>query len=86
LHCHREVEVSLEKVSGVSNALISQIETGKVKDPGFTTVIRLVDALGITLDRAATCARDKLSILRKCGISGSGTGPQNEPGLIRSEP
>lgn len=55
----------LEKASGVSNALISQIETGKVKDPGFTTVIRLVDALGITLDRAATAERAKLNVLRE---------------------
>lgn len=49
----------LESASGVSNALISQIETGKIKDPGFTTVIKLVDALGITLDRAASDARAK---------------------------
>lgn len=49
----------LEKASGVSNPLISQIETGKVKDPGFATVIRLVDALGISLDRAATGERER---------------------------
>ena len=34
----------LERASGVSNALISQIETGKIKDPGFSTVVRLVEA------------------------------------------
>lgn len=55
----------LERESGVSNALISQIETGKVKDPGFTTVVRLVDALGVTLDRAATAERAKLEVLRQ---------------------
>lgn len=55
----------LERASGVSNALISQIETGKVRDPGFTTVIRLVDALGVTLDRAATAERSKLDVLRE---------------------
>lgn len=55
----------LEKASGVSNALISQIETGKVKDPGFATVIRIVDALGVTLDRAATAERARLDVLRK---------------------
>jgi transcriptional regulator with XRE-family HTH domain len=49
----------LEKISGVSNSLISQIETGKVKDPGFSIVVRLVDALGTTLDRAATYERAK---------------------------
>jgi transcriptional regulator with XRE-family HTH domain len=55
----------LEKASGVSKALISQIETGKIKDPGFTTVVRLVDALGVTLDRAATAERAKLEVLRQ---------------------
>lgn len=60
----------LEKRSGVSNPLISQIETGKIKDPGFETVVRLIDALGVTLDRAAEGTRNKvasefaLSVLR----------------------
>jgi len=58
----------LEKASGVSNPLISQIETGKVRDPGFTTVVRLCDALGISLDRAAAAEREKLGILRKHGV------------------
>lgn len=57
----------LEKASGVSNALISQIENRKVRDPGFTTVIRLCDALGVSLDRAAQYERGKLDILRKTG-------------------
>ncbi len=55
----------LEKASGVSNPLISQIETGKTKDPGFTTMIRLADALGFSLDRAAAFERSKLHVLRK---------------------
>ncbi len=46
----------LEKESGISNAVISQIETGKVKDPGFSTVVRLCEALGIKIDRAAETA------------------------------
>ena len=58
----------LEKASGVSNALISQIETGKVRDPGFTTVVRLADALGLSLDRCAANERGKLGILRKHGV------------------
>jgi transcriptional regulator with XRE-family HTH domain len=58
----------LEKFSGVSNALISQIETGKVKNPGFTTVVRLVDALGVTLDRAAVAERAKRDVLRKAEV------------------
>lgn len=47
----------LETASGVSNALISQIETRKVKDPGFSTVIRLVDALGLSWDRVVKAGR-----------------------------
>lgn len=43
----------LEKTSGVSNALISQIETGKVKDPGFSTIIRLARALDLSIERLA---------------------------------
>ncbi len=58
----------LEKASGVSNPLISQIETGKVRDPGFTTVVRLVDALGVSLDRAATAERARLNVLRNSGV------------------
>ena len=55
----------LEKASGVSNALISQIETGKIKDPGFTTVVALLDAMGISLDRAATDFRARFNVLRE---------------------
>ncbi|RUV82293.1 helix-turn-helix domain-containing protein [Mesorhizobium sp. M1A.F.Ca.IN.020.06.1.1] len=58
----------LEKASGVSNPLISQIETGKVRDPGFTTVVRLMDALGLSLERAAKAERDRLSVLRRAGV------------------
>lgn len=47
----------LEKASGVSNPLISQIETGKVKEPGFATIIRLCDALGLSIERAAQTIR-----------------------------
>lgn len=54
----------LERECGVSNALISQIERGEVKDPGFTTVVKILDALGIKLDRAAQPARDRLKMLR----------------------
>jgi transcriptional regulator with XRE-family HTH domain len=46
----------LERETGISNALISQIETGKVKDPGFSTVVRLIEALGISMERAASTA------------------------------
>lgn len=55
----------LEKACGVSNPLLSQIETGRVKDPGFATTVRILDALGVSLERAAETARIKLGILRK---------------------
>lgn len=55
----------LEKESGISNPLISQIETGQIKDPGFTTVVALLDALGIKLDRAATDFRARMGVLRE---------------------
>lgn len=55
----------LEKKSGISNAMINQIETGKVKNPSFTTVVVLADALGVSLDRAATGIRSRLDCLRE---------------------
>lgn len=55
----------LERECGISNALISQIETGKIKDPGFATVVQIMDALGIKLDRAAVDIRARLSVLRQ---------------------
>jgi transcriptional regulator with XRE-family HTH domain len=55
----------LEKASGVSNALISQIERGNVKDPGFSTTVRIIDALGISIERAAETARIHLGVLRE---------------------
>ena len=57
----------LERETGISNALISQIETGHVKDPGFTKIVRICEALGLPLDRAAECVSLKVlkSILRK---------------------
>jgi transcriptional regulator with XRE-family HTH domain len=53
----------LERESGVSNALISQIETGKVKEPSFTNIVRLTEALGISVERAAKIV--SLTPLRK---------------------
>lgn len=55
----------LERESGVSNALISQIEHRKVKDPGFSTVVALCDALGFSLDRAAEPIRSHRKVLRE---------------------
>jgi transcriptional regulator with XRE-family HTH domain len=45
----------LERETGISNALISQIETGHVKDASFTKVVRLCEALNLPLEKAAQC-------------------------------
>jgi transcriptional regulator with XRE-family HTH domain len=57
----------VERESGVSNAVISQIETGHIKEPSFLKVVRICEALGLPLDRAAACVSLKglKSILRK---------------------
>lgn len=74
----------LEGRSGVSNALISQIENGKVKDPGFSTVVRLVDCLGVSLDRAAQTARPPISALRI--VTGCVTGQPRDGGQVPGMP
>lgn len=43
----------LERETGVSNALLSQIETGKVKQPSFHTVVKIARALNVKLDTLA---------------------------------
>lgn len=55
----------LEAKTGVSNPLLSQIETGKVKDPGLSTVVRIADALGLSMDRVAATARPPLSAIKR---------------------
>lgn len=47
----------LEAQAGVSNALISQIETGRSQKPAFATVVKLADALGLSLERVADTVR-----------------------------
>jgi transcriptional regulator with XRE-family HTH domain len=37
----------VEAATGISNALISQIETGHIKSPSFKNVMRLCDVYGI---------------------------------------
>jgi transcriptional regulator with XRE-family HTH domain len=49
----------LEKRSGVSNALISQIETGHVINPGFFTVVALAKALRIPIEQVARAKRNE---------------------------
>ena len=43
----------LEERTGISNALISQMETGHVGEPSFRKVIKIGKALGISLNRMA---------------------------------
>jgi transcriptional regulator with XRE-family HTH domain len=43
----------LEKKTGISNALLSQIETGVVREPSFRNIIKISDALKISLKRLA---------------------------------
>lgn len=69
----------LERETSISNALISQIETGKVKDPGFSTVVRLVEALGISMERAAATASLKaLKGVLRSPVVGKVTGEVRE--------
>jgi len=41
----REVETKI----GISNAYLSQLETGKIKSPSFQTVIKLLELYGVPL-------------------------------------
>ena len=41
----------LARLSGVSNGQISNIETGRVKDPSFSVVAKLAKALRLSLNR-----------------------------------
>lgn len=43
----------LEKATGISNALLSQIETGHVRQPSFQRVVKIAKALGLKLERLA---------------------------------
>lgn len=40
----------LERITGMATAAISQVENGLRRDPGFSTVLRLARAIGISLD------------------------------------
>ena len=69
----------LERETGISNALICQIETGKIKDPGFSTVVRLVKALGVSMDRAAdTASLDAIKGILRTSVVGKVTGEVRE--------
>jgi transcriptional regulator with XRE-family HTH domain len=43
----------LERQTGISNAVINQMETGHIKNPSFANVVKVSRALGVRLDRLA---------------------------------
>lgn len=45
----------LEKQTGINNALLSLIETGKVREPSFRNVVKIAKALDLDLARLAKC-------------------------------
>lgn len=45
----------LQRETGIHNALLSQIETGHVKEPSWRNVVKIAKALGLKLDRLAKC-------------------------------
>ena len=53
--CKRLTLRQLEEATGISNALLSQIETGKVREPSWRNVVRIARALDLKLDRLAKC-------------------------------
>lgn len=46
----------VEKATGISNASLSQLETGK-HEPTFSKVVKLADLYGVRLERLAKEAR-----------------------------
>lgn len=51
----------LEKETGISNALLSQIERGQVKSPGFHNVVKIARALNVKLETLAEHAVTDMS-------------------------
>lgn len=62
----------LENRSGVSNALISQIETGHVKEPGIFTVLRLCESLGLSLNRISSVEKPAINTALNTGRAKGG--------------
>jgi transcriptional regulator with XRE-family HTH domain len=75
----------MERETGISNALISQIEKGHVKDPGFSTVIRMARALGLSLDRVAKTVFNPRDVLRTMVI-GKVSGKEREGDQVPGMP
>ena len=47
----------VESQTGLSNAYLSQIENGKIKDVGFSKIILLAELYNVTLDRVSCYAK-----------------------------
>lgn len=55
----------LERETGISNGMLSQIETGHVKSPSFQNVVKIARALNVNLDTLAEhSVQDLKKILR----------------------
>lgn len=56
----------LERETGISNTLLSQIETGHVKNPSFQSVVKIARVLNVKLDVLAEHAvPDLKKVLRE---------------------
>ncbi len=77
----------LEARCGVSNALISQIEKGHVKNPGFLTIVAIVEPLGLSWERVVATTRPfrDTSMLRTTVI-GKVTGQEREGDQVPGMP
>ena len=51
----RDVEVK----TGISNATISQLENGKIKNPGWFTVIKIANVLDIDMKLLLQCDQNE---------------------------
>lgn len=45
----------LEQKTGISNTLISQMETGHIKSPSWRNVVKIANVLNLKLERLAEC-------------------------------
>lgn len=43
----------LEKKTGISNALLYQMETGQIKEPSFRNIVKVSKVLGVGIERLA---------------------------------
>jgi len=46
-------QADLARATGLSTAIVSQIVSGKTKDPRFDSVVKIARALGVSLDELA---------------------------------